>query len=360
MRFPLRATPYVRLAKRLFFGPGSLEGVSYQQDVLCPEETVAIPPAIFLPGQIEKVTKQKRDTWGHKTKEQAIAEATSTTATHAPTIAYHIKDAILFDGQIYAGRFKYPIADKSLYAWGPGKEQHIKAASLASSYLGTKYFGHWLADDCTRYMLAEQFARPLCVRMPPYAHRLQYQTYFGQDWTPIDRARIAHLVVFQDFSQNSFKRERYRILRSRIKARFPKYDQSAYVYLRRGQTGVRRPIQNEQEIVETLSKRGFMIVDIASDTLEQIIGILLNAKIVVSLEGSHVTHCTLTVPENSNLLILEPPDRFSGVHRSQAGSLGIRFGFVVGQEDNDGYHFPVTDILRTVDLLLSQIESRNH
>jgi len=146
------------------------------------------------------------------------------------------------------------------------------------------------------------------------------------------------------------------MLRGRIKARFPRNSQSAYVYLRRGHTGVLRTIQNEQDIVKTLSKRGFTIVDIASDTLEQIIGTLLNTKIVVSLEGSHVTHCTLTVPENSNLLVLEPPDRFSGVHRSQAGSLGIRFGFVVGQNDTGGYHFPVADILRTIDLLLNQTE----
>ena len=355
MRFPPRAIPYVRLAKRLFFGPGSLEGVAYQQDVLCPEETIAIPPAIFLAGQIEKVTKQKRDTWGHKTREQAIAEATATTATHAPTIAYHIKDAVLLDGQIYAGRFKYPIADKSLYASGPGKEQHIKAASLASSYLGTKYFGHWLADDCTRYMLAKQFTRPLCVRMPPYAHKQQYEAFFSQNWAPTDRARIDHLVVFQDFSQNSLKRKRYRILREQIKARFPETARNGYVYLRRGQTGVSRPIQGEQLIIDALTKRGFVVADIATDSLEHIIRTLLKAKIVVSLEGSHIVHSVFAIPNHSGLLVLQPANQFSAVHRDWSECLGIRFGFVVGNAGSAGYSFSLSEILRTVDLLLGNM-----
>jgi hypothetical protein len=56
--------------------------------------------------------------WFQTTKEAEIAQAISTTATHVPTVAYHIKDAVLFDGSIYAGRFRHSIADKSLFVSG--------------------------------------------------------------------------------------------------------------------------------------------------------------------------------------------------------------------------------------------------
>ena len=78
----------------------------------------------------------------------------------------------------------------------------------------------------------------------------------------------------------------------------------------------------------------------------------MNARLVVSLEGSHVSHCTYTIPESSGLLILQPSNEFSAVHRDWAESLGVKFGFVVGSVVDHGYHFSVLDILRTIDLML--------
>ena len=62
MRIPVRAVPYVRLAKRLLLGPGSLEDASFQQEILCPDQKTTIPPPVFLPGQLDKVITQKYDT----------------------------------------------------------------------------------------------------------------------------------------------------------------------------------------------------------------------------------------------------------------------------------------------------------
>ena len=356
MIVPIQATPYIRLLKRLVVGPGSLEAISYQRDILCPEEQVAIRPAIYLPGQIEKL-KTDSIAVPAENESRGGCAATSTTFTHAPTIAYHIKNAVLFDGTIFAGHFKHPIADNSLYKSGTGSPEHIITTALASSYLGTRYFGHWLADDCTRYLLAEHASRPLCVRTSPYLHQQQYQNYFDQSCSPTDRAYIDHLIVFQDFSQNSLKKNRYQTLRNKIRARFPEKRSSVFIYLRRGQTGTTRPIQNEDEIIDALLKRGFVVVDVASNNLDDILEPLLNAKLVVSLEGSHVAHCTVTSSGKNGLLVLQPPNRFSAVHRDWAECLGVRFGFVVGSFGDAGYLFSVPEILTTVDLLLNKIEN---
>ena len=354
MFLPLQAIPYARLARRLFSGPASLQSIAYQQDILCPEEKETIRPAIFIPGQIERVTGTTPNT----TKESEIAVATLTSVTHAPTIAYHIKDAILLDGSIYVGGYKQFIADKSLFVSTTREPYHLTSSALASSYIGTKYFGHWLTDDCTTYLLAEQFSAPLCLRRPtPSWHQKQYEAYLGQDWTPTDRALINHLVVFQDFSQNILKRERYRILRDRIKTRFQTNGFGACIYLKRGQTGVPRIIQNEDEIVDALVKRGFVILDVNSDSLDHIVKTLLSAKIVVSLEGSHTGHCVFTIPEKSGLLLLQPPDRFCNVYRGWTECMNIRYGFVVGAVGEGGYCFSITEILRTTDLMLNSIQA---
>ena len=333
--------------------------MAFRQDLLFPEETATLRPAIFLPGQTDKVIDYRpTDTISITTKEVQVKAAISTAVTYAPTIAYHIKDAVLFDGCIYVGRFKHPIADKSLFKGGNTREPYyIKSCALASTYLGTKYFGHWLLDDCTKYLLAEASGTPLCLRGPAYSHLQQYQTYFGQDWMSIDRAYIEHLVIFQDFSQNTFKRKRYDILRARLQTHFPQRFPSTFVYLKRGNTGVARKIENENEIIDALTKRGFVIADVGSDSLDQIISTLSSAKIVVSLEGSHNDHCAVACPENSGLLILQPADRFAAFQRAWSECIGMRYGFVVGDARTAGYYFSTSEILQTVDLLLSKLDA---
>ena len=85
MFFPIQATPYVRLFKRLFLGQGSLQTISYKQDILCPEEKATLRSTVFLPGQIDRVKEYKAtDHWGAPTKDSEIAAATSTSDHTSP------------------------------------------------------------------------------------------------------------------------------------------------------------------------------------------------------------------------------------------------------------------------------------
>jgi Glycosyltransferase 61 len=361
MFFPIQAAPYLRLARRLFSGPGSLDSIAYRREIVCSEETAVIPPSVFLPGQLERVIDERREPWfTWQPCSEHIAEATSTVITYAPTIAYHIKDAILFDGSIYVRNFKYPLrsaADKSVFRLTAAKLEHVENGALASTFLGTRFFHHWLTDDCPKYLLAAKGVRQICAGRSAYAHQQQYGAYFGQDWTPLDRARIDELTIFQDWDQNSHKRIRYEALRNRIRAQVFDRNSGSGVYLRRGDTGVARPIRNENEILDSLVKSGFVVVDVSSDNLDYIIASLLSAKIVISMEGSNIAHCVYSLPKGSALLVLQPPDRFRGVHRTWSACLGIKFGFVVGSGSQAaGYSFSVAEIHRTIDLLSNQMQ----
>lgn len=354
MVIPIRLAPYVRDIRRLFLGRGSVQSAAYRQEVLCAEEKTTNRPAIFLPGQLDRIT----GTSIHSTKEGEIAAATSQTATHAPTIAYHIKNAVLFDGSIYCGRFKYFVADRSLFSSRTSEPRHLKTVGLASSALGNKYFFHWLSDDCIAYLLAMKHGQPLCLRRPVYreGHQPKYEAYFDQEWTPTDRAWIDNLIVYQDFAQNSLKRTRYRTLRERVGAQISCAGRRSLVYLRRGALGAPRVIQNEGEIIDVLVRYGFVVVDIELDSLEHLLGVLASAKVVVSIEGSNIAHCLFSVPENSGLIVLQPPDRFETAHLGWSQCLGMRFGFVVGVLGERGYRFSSSEILCTVDLMLRSIE----
>ena len=265
MLIPIEIVPHVNYIRRNLFGNIPLKAIADRQEVLCPEETINAPPTIFLPGQIDRIT----DTDTGSTIEQELSILTSEILRPPPTIAYHIKDAILVDGSIYQGRFKSFIAARSFYRSPPADpEPHrLKTVGLASSHLGSRYFGHWLIDDCTQYRLAEQYGHPLCLRGPVFpGHQKIYQSCLGQDWTPIDRAWIDDLVVYQDFywgtPQDGLRGAQVNAMRERARAHLPSKGAQTLVYLRRGATGTYRPVQNEEELLDALSRHGFTVVNV--------------------------------------------------------------------------------------------------
>jgi Glycosyltransferase 61 len=337
---------YRRHFNRLFTGPGTLDAAAYRQEVIHPEESVTHLPAIHLDGQIERVTGSPAES----TKDQEIQSVTKVRGRHAPTIAYHLKDVALVDGSIYSGTMRFFV--RTLEAPDSVEPIDLDRAALASSYYGVKYFGHWLRDDCTLHLLArDRDIPPLCLPGPAGLHIEGYKSLFDQSSTPIFRARIKHLTIFSDHHQNSLRRQRYERLRAIVATRFPRGTTRSIVYLKRGADGAPRIIHNEDEIIRVLAASGFTVLDTASTPLDELLGTLVNARIVVSQEGSHIAHCVYAMPSDSGLLVLQPPDRFSANQRLWTDCLGIRSGFVVGKLHERGYEFDPTEIGRTIDLL---------
>jgi hypothetical protein len=184
-----------------------------------------------------------------------------------------------------------------------------------------------------------------------YAHKSFYAGYFEQDWSPFQRCRVNDLTVFQDFSQSSEKRRRYKILRAKIAAKISGKNPGALIYLRRGNAGVARAVENEAEIENLLVSRGFTIVDPSAPNPGEMLATLMGANLIVSIEGSHLYPFLYTLSQNGSLLVLEPPDRFNLVARDASECLGIKFGFIVGANVGTGYRFSTSDLLRMIDLL---------
>ena len=347
---PLQVRTILRNIRRIVWGPGSIKSAAFEQEVLCPAEFEELNPAIFLPGQIDKI----QATAAGSQLSTEIENLKKRSVRHAPTIGYHIRDATLLNGSLYAGNLRHMVFEKESKSPSSGHSGHaiLAKAALASTFLGAKYFGHWLKDDCLQYMLAEEYSQPLCLKHSYYQHAPEYAQYFSQNWTPSESARIDHLIVFQDFGQNSLKRRRYGTLRSRIEACMPSGNRTPLVYLRRGQPGTVRLIENESEIMDLLARRGFEIVDISSTPLVRLLSFLLSAKLVVSIEGSHLAHCWPSVENPTSVLTLQPPDRFISVYRGRVSCMSGDFGMVVGDGRRGHYSFSISDILRTIDLML--------
>lgn len=275
---------------------------------------------------------------------------------HAPTVAFHVKNAVLHRGSVYAGNMRYFITDERAFR-NTADHRHLGCAALANTAVGYRYFGHWLRDDCVQYLLAEKLSQPLSFKMSISPHMQAYSELFQQDWSGISSASVDHLVIFEDYAQNSLKRARYQLLSSRVAKAFPTTTvPDKLVYIKRGQTGQARSVSNEDALMDVLVRWGFDIIDVSSD-LTSIVSTLRRAKLVVSIEGSNINHFNFAASAGSALLVLQPADRFLAFHRHWCECVGVRFGFVVGIKDEQGYTFSTDEILKTSELLLNSCDT---
>jgi len=350
----LYAAKYRYLLGRLFSPRSDIRNAAAAADVLCPQETTVGEPAVYLDGQLDKIVRVQDET----TLDIEMARIKGGRRLHAPTIAYRIDSPVLLDGALYKGRNNRLIAPPGTVRFRDKEPRHFKTAALSSSYVGIKYFGHWLRDDCSTYLLAKDQGDPLCIRSPEWPDKAAYADLFEQDWSATDRAFIDRLTVLQDFSQNSLKRKRYEVLRTMVRRRTKPANPGGIVYLRRGAGGKPRILENEDALIDALANRGVTVLMAEETSVEAILSALLDAGILITVEGSQQEHAAFALSEQGGVIALQPPDRFNNLVKDWAECLGMAYGFVVGDRVEKGFSIDISAVLRTIDLVFGRLARR--
>ena len=83
MLFPIQFIPYVNYLRRRLFGNVPLATAAHRKETLCAAEIIEAKPAIFLPGQLDRITGADIGT----SIELELSAATSQILRAAPTIS---------------------------------------------------------------------------------------------------------------------------------------------------------------------------------------------------------------------------------------------------------------------------------
>lgn len=332
----------------LLTGRKTYQDLCDKQWNLCPREKSVSPPAIYLDGELDKVTDVHPET-SYAFEVQRVQGGIR---EHIATTAYRLCDVQIHSGYVYKRALKVPLttAEESLFE--VGELENIPEAALASTFSGNHYFGHWMTDDLTLVLAAQQLATAVRPSQKLTDHQVEYTNLLSIDATPVTKAQFKELIFIEDFGQNQFKRERYDYIRSKLKA-VTSLQTGWGVMLLRGDSGNRRSLLNEQEVAEFLSKQGFTIVDPQKTSAKEIVLQTLGAKIVVGVEGSQLVHGLFTLGEAGTILTLQPPYRFNNVYKDYTDCLGLKYGFIVGKQVADGFEISIEDLARTLDAIHS-------
>ncbi len=317
----------------------SIREISKRQLVIHPEEISRSAPAIYRSEHLDRISAVMEDT----SIENEMRRIKGGKIIHGATVAYTLEDVEIINGYLYGGGTGHRLAHCAKRLIIDSDYETHAEATLACSYYGNIYFGHWMRDDLTLHLAAEFIGSPIGVERKRYGHEAAYCELFGLAQKKVSRARFRKLVVLEDYGQNTYKRQRYEALRARLPASAAA---NKRVFIRRGTNAARasRSLINAPEIEQFLSSQGFRIVDPDRMSSFEIVEAIRGAKIVMGVEGSHLAHMIYTIADDGAMLVLQPPYRFNNVYKDYADCLGLRYGFAVGEESEGGFSISLDDI----------------
>ncbi|WP_157070261.1 glycosyltransferase family 61 protein [Aureimonas frigidaquae] len=327
-----------------------LEAAACEVAVVQPEESEwCAQPAVHLAGQLERAQKSVE---GHATLQEELQACRPGLVTHAAVIRYRLRDAIVHRAGYDAPGFANRIVSRASPLMSTREGAHIERAVYCMSPVSRRYFGHWLQDACATGLMKEQEDSLFLDERPDWSHCAAYSDAFGFSPVTAPTARVDLLTVYQDHGQGSSKRARYRRMRDLLRRAIPvdKPGPKA-VYLRRGATGAARLVANDGAVSDALSRRGFTIVDLQDTSVAALHASLRHARLVVSMDGSHLNHIYTAADPGTAILSFIPADRFTATNVGYCRAAGMRFGIQLAMPAPGGYQVDIDDMLRTLDLL---------
>lgn len=343
--------------KRLLRQPSpDIRSIAERSWDIAPGEMSITPPAIFLPGQLERVTGWEGKRFYPFVHPRSTMEGGIRTA-HGSTRGYLCRDVWLIDGALYKGRAAQWLSHRHS-AFPPLSVEHeIDRGAIYCTHNGNAWFGTWLMEDCPTYALACNEGMPVTTapsaKYPIFTQAPAYEAWLGMQPHRLRTAFFRELVLFDDQSNNRDRHARYRAMGDKLRAHVAHCPHPG-VFLLRGGHGDLRLLRNELALAEHLRvTRGFRVVNPLKSDVPSIVAACAGAHVVIGVEGSQLVHGVNVLEAGGCLLTLQPPNRFVSYYKYLTDRDHQHFGFVVGVPDGDGFRIDIQEVERTLDLFPS-------
>ncbi|MDF0541679.1 glycosyltransferase family 61 protein [Sphingobium sp. H39-3-25] len=311
---------------------------------VAPGSTISVRPAKMLAGQLDRIRGAE-----FGTVDEVVRDFMGGfDSIQAATIAYRMENVLLLDGVLYSGEAARHLKQRTTHLPVCRTPAPIASGALYESWLGNRWFGNWLSDDCLTYRLAEAAAQPFTTT-PAIGHKYDYEQRLGIQTTRVSSALFEQLVLFDDHAHNSHRRERAMDMRRRLIGDEP--PRHPGVFLLRGTSGDQRVLRNENAIAEYLAaRRGFQILDPMKADVDGIVRACAGALVVAGVEGSHLVHGLMMMPPEARALVIQPPARAVSALKLITDRQGQDYSLVVGVGTNEAFDADAQEIERTLDL----------
>jgi hypothetical protein len=272
--------------------------------------------------------------------------------THLPVRGLLFRRAALVGSSLYIRGHRTPLAPAHGFHLGELLTcEHLPKAALGCTYFGNMFFGHFWTDDVTMMQLGQEHAEPFRTSRPLTAHQRDLLELLGLRPRLAGSLSFDELLVFEDAAQTKSKERRYRKIREAFAARFSRPDPPRGVFVLRGSSGTARALSNEAAIAEALSRQGIVSVSPERMSLAELSRAVWGARLVIGVEGSHLLHGIYNAAEGAAFVALQPPWRFGNIIKNYTDRLGMRYGFVVGEPQGEGFTVSLDEVERVIETI---------
>lgn len=341
----LRPLTY-RLGLMLGLGTPELAAAAEERWQIAPPEVRPVPRAIVLPGQTDRITRTEFTTLPLLMKSLEGDPA----HTVGPTMGFRLRDVDVVDGVVYSNGMTLHLRQRR-GKLSLGRLEDKGSGALYESWVGNRWFGNWLADDCLTYRLAETAAQPMTTRDANGAHVPRYEELLSMRPQRMGDAHFDEAFLFDDHPNNANRLNRAQDMRRRLLSALPGGNERG-VFLVRGNSGDARILENELEIAEHLERgQGFRVMFAENHSVDELMSACANARIIAGVEGSQLNHGIVAMGQGGTLLTIQPPDRATTALKLMTDRWQLRFAMVVAHGQGGRFRVDLQDILRTLDLI---------
>lgn len=315
---------------------------------ISPAETREVPPVIALPGQAERITRTE-----FAPIEAVLQSLAGDSAEFIPaTMGYRLRDVDFVDGALYAGGAELHLRRRQRSHLTHHHPRDSISGALYESWVGNRWFGNWLLDDCLSYRLAEEYGQPVTSTPPRGGHVPRYEELLSMNPQRIGDVHFDELILFDDHHNNSGRLARAQDMRQRLIAGH-ELTPCPGVFLYRGRSGDARILENEDEIAEKLeSQYGFRIIFAEDHSVDELICACGDTMIIAGVEGSQLNHGMAVMPPGGTLLTMQPADRATTAMKLLTDRWQQRFALMVGHGTAEGFRIEWSEVQATLDLIL--------
>lgn len=326
--------------------PGDLEALAVESWEIAPATPRHIPPARMLPGQIDRMCGAEFGTM-ETVRRDLLGDFD---VTDGPTVGFRLRDIDLIDGVLRGPGVTRHLRQRARRLPLYRTPREIARGALYESWVGNRWFGNWLSDDCLAYPLVVGAGEVLTTR-PATGHVPDYEARLGMTPRRIGDVRFEDLVLVNDHANNRHREARARAMRDRLLAGMEVVEHPG-IYLLRGRTGDLRVLVNEMALAERLEReRGFRVMDPSTASVAEIVAACAGARVIAGIEGSQLAHGMMVMPDTATFLAIFPPDRVVSVMKMPVDRQGQTFAAVIGEGRAHEFSVRWEEIAGTLDLL---------
>lgn len=324
--------------------------------VLCPTEKHFIPAPILLEKQLTRFT----GCFGPFGLEDTLRSLFITEVTLKPTLLIPFGKSYVFGGG--AVNYNREFFRTKIYTSGKTTYQKIESAILVGNPNSEIYFADWFFDELPAAKIDFNHSQPIAIQRPIGWHPQEYLDIFELGINYGFRGIVENLYLLSDLSQNSYKKQRYQLLRQKLEEyNFPEVTFSGAYILRGTKTqGMPRVLDNENELVTHLQKQNFDIIDIEKVPAKELVKRLWNIPMVIGVDGSALTHAILPLRKFGAMLILQPPKRLNLAFRGILDARNNPFGIYVCQPSLTNPHNFSVDSFSDIDFLIEKLREESY